>query len=276
VHGDPPGNPYQVSGRNTPIPPSLRPGPPQGNPRRKSVSFASPVQSLNEASHTQRASAVQLHNEALHTQSARSASTANAELQLPQPIPSYASQPRLPARPPSTNIHQQGYPSPHLPARPPPSTTHQQGPPGPQEASPPQRPDFLIIGLFALRLAKKLIRSLDKYPERDDDLAWITHFLRPYTRRDALARISGARIDEYVGQYPVIVARFIRQPGYPVVFTQLNPDRRITDRKLSDQECIDIVDFADAAGEWGSTVKLPGMEAERIERLSERRRVAHF
>jgi hypothetical protein len=141
---------------------------------------------------------------------------------------------------------------------------------------PPKRPEFLIIGLFALRLAKKLIRSLDMYPERGDDIAWINRFLHPYMRRDALAQISGGRMEDYVTKYPAIVARFIKQPRYPIAFTELNPDRRITDRALTDQECIDIVDFADAAGEWGSTVKLPGMEAERIERLAERRRMAHF
>jgi len=194
-------------------------------------------------------------------QRAHSASAANAELHFSH-----------------SNSHRVPHPQPQHPAqrlsasgRQPDLSWHQQAP-----LPPPKCPDFLIIGLFALRLAKKLIRSLDRYPERDDDIAWINRFLHPYTRRDALAKISGERIEDYVTKYPAVVARFIKQPRYPIAFTELNPDRRITDRALTDQECIDIVDFADAAGEWGSTVKLPGMESDRIERLAERRRMAHF
>lgn len=35
-----------------------------------------------------------------------------------------------------------------------------------------------------------------------------------------------------------------------------------------------MVDFADAAAEWGSVVKLPGHHAQRIEFLSSQRRLA--
>ncbi|KAF2686739.1 hypothetical protein K458DRAFT_416093 [Lentithecium fluviatile CBS 122367] len=250
VHQDSMGNPYQVPGRNTPIPPPLWPGHNAG----RRVSFASPpAQAASPCG-----SAFPPEHDA-HRYRARSASVANAELHFNHPSSSYDPIPQYFTQPRPVDAHQPGL------------SSQQQAPP-PQ----PKRPDFLIIGLFALRLTKKLIRSLDRYPERDDDVAWINRFLRPYTRRDALGRITGDRIEDYVTMYPAIIARFIRQPRYPVAFMEMNPDKRTMDRALTDEECMDIVDFADAAGEWGSTVKLPGMEAERIERLAERRRMAHF
>ena len=240
------------------IPPFLRPGPQesQGHQtgRGRRVSFTVPP--VQPVPHGGSPFPQRSEPEPPYTYRARSASVANAELHF---NPSHS-----PGIPPLQHSTHAVPPSTHQPSL---SSQHQ---------SPPRRPDFLIIGLFALRLAKKLIRSLDQYPERDSDIAWINRFLRPYTRRDALAKISGERIENYVTHYPAIVARFIKQPRYPVAFTELNPDRKIADRALTDQECVDVVDFADAAGEWGSTVKLPGMEAQRIERLAERRRMAHF
>jgi hypothetical protein len=191
-------------------------------------------------------------------QHAYSASVANAELHFDPSKAPYTLQLQHPAYPMPISPHQ-GIPL--------------------QQKAPlrsPKRPEFLVIGLFALRLAKKLIRAMDKYPERDGDIAWINRFLQPYTHCDALAQISGERLEDYVTKYPTIVARFIKQPRYPVVFTELDPSPWITNRALTDQECINIMDFADAAGEWGSTVKLPGVEATRIEKLAERRRMAHF
>lgn len=39
-------------------------------------------------------------------------------------------------------------------------------------------------------------------------------------------------------------------------------------------ERLDIIDFCDAAGEWGSIVPIPALEAERMIELAEQRRVA--
>lgn len=36
---------------------------------------------------------------------------------------------------------------------------------------------FTIIGLFAFRLAKKLMEALAPYVGRDEDLVWIAEFL---------------------------------------------------------------------------------------------------
>jgi hypothetical protein len=37
---------------------------------------------------------------------------------------------------------------------------------------------------------------------------------------------------------------------------------------------LDIIDFCDAAGEWGSIVPIPAKEAERMIELAEQRRIA--
>jgi hypothetical protein len=37
---------------------------------------------------------------------------------------------------------------------------------------------------------------------------------------------------------------------------------------------LDIIDFCDAAGEWGSVVPIPAKEAERMIELAEQRRIA--
>lgn len=39
-------------------------------------------------------------------------------------------------------------------------------------------------------------------------------------------------------------------------------------------ERLDIIDFCDAAGEWGSVVPIPAKEADRMIELAEQRRVA--
>jgi hypothetical protein len=39
-------------------------------------------------------------------------------------------------------------------------------------------------------------------------------------------------------------------------------------------ERVDIIDFCDAAGEWGSVVPIPAKEADRMIELAEQRRVA--
>jgi hypothetical protein len=277
------GDQYQVPGRNTPIPPSLRPGHNTG----RRVSFASPPVQHGGSAYPQS------EYDGPHRHCAYSAAAANDELHFQQPNPSYTSSPQYTTSSRPADAYQPGFSPPqyrthssptgvHQPqytTHPSPAGVHQQPGFPPQQNTPPlppKRPEVLIIGLFALRLAKKLIRLLDKYPERDNDIAWINKFLSPYTRRDILAQITGERIEEYTSTYPVIVARFIKQPRYPLAFMELNPDRKIVDRRLTDQECTDLLDFADAAAEWGSTVKLPGMEAERFERLSERRRMAHF
>jgi hypothetical protein len=37
---------------------------------------------------------------------------------------------------------------------------------------------------------------------------------------------------------------------------------------------LDIIDFCDAAGEWGSVVPIPAKEADRMIELADRRRIA--
>jgi hypothetical protein len=39
-------------------------------------------------------------------------------------------------------------------------------------------------------------------------------------------------------------------------------------------ERLDIIDFCDAAGEWGSIVPIPAKEAERMIELADQRRIA--
>ena len=98
-----------------------------------------------------------------------------------------------------------------------PYLTHPPSPPAPAV-------EFLIVGLFALRLARRLIESLDYYPERNADIAWLTDFLAPFDQAYALAKISGPRRENYVATYQNIIRRMRRQPKYPVRFMQMNPD----------------------------------------------------
>ncbi|EOA90557.1 uncharacterized protein SETTUDRAFT_159129 [Exserohilum turcica Et28A] len=149
-------------------------------------------------------------------------------------------------------------------------------------------PDFLIISLFALRLARRLIASLDDYPQRFPDLQWLVDFLAAYTDEYALAKITGMRKQAYMHMYPGIVARMKRQHGYPVRFMQMNPDQQMygargagggnseveREREMSDGERIAIIDFSDAAAEWGSTVPIPVSEAPRMMMLAGQRLLA--
>jgi hypothetical protein len=111
------------------------------------------------------------------------------------------------------------------PTAPPPARSSQSHPP----AQP--RPEFLIIGLFALRLAKRLIEGLENYSSRDADVAWLTNFLAPYPTEFALAKISGPRKDDYIAVYQDIVSRMKKQPRYPMRFMQMNPDRTMQMRQ---------------------------------------------
>lgn len=96
-------------------------------------------------------------------------------------------------------------------------------PPPPSSAA----PEFLIIGLFALRLTHRLIEGLEYYPGRDADLIWLADFLAPFQPQYALAKISGPRKDDYIATYQAIVSRMIKQPQYPIRFMQTNPDRAL-------------------------------------------------
>ncbi|KAI1676051.1 hypothetical protein KJE20_14367 [Pyrenophora tritici-repentis] len=117
-----------------------------------------------------------------------------------------------------------------------------------QPSPPTTAADFLIVGLFALRLARRLIESLDYYAERNADVIWVTNFLRLLIKQD------------YVATYQNIIKRMKRQSKYPVRFMQMNPDpsmrqgQRSNDaegvRALNDAERLDIIDFCDAAAEW--------------------------
>ncbi|KAL1799384.1 hypothetical protein ACET3X_003421 [Alternaria dauci] len=153
-----------------------------------------------------------------------------------------------------------------------------------RSSPPPQTPEFLIIGLFALRLTKRLIESLEYYPGRDADIIWLVNFLAPYHSDYELAKISGSRRDDYLAMYQSIVSRMKKQPKYPVRFMQMNPDQSMHQiqqrsemdrpRDMTDAERMDIIDFCDAAGEWGSMLPIPANEAKRMVELANRRKIA--
>ncbi|KAL6708585.1 hypothetical protein ACN47E_002566 [Coniothyrium glycines] len=156
-------------------------------------------------------------------------------------------------------------------------------PPQPSpNVAPPPVPEFLVIGLFALRLTKHLIEGLERYTERDADLMWLADFLAPYPTEYALAKVSGRRRDEYLDVYEGIFSRMKKQPRFPIRFMQLNPDRSMQRHEASDQrnevmtdaQRLAIIDFCDAASEWGSTVPIPAREAERMIELADQRRIA--
>ncbi|KAH7068014.1 hypothetical protein BKA63DRAFT_104106 [Paraphoma chrysanthemicola] len=150
----------------------------------------------------------------------------------------------------------------------------------------PSNPEFLIVGLFSLRLTKHLIEGLDYYSGRDADIAWIANFLAAYPSDYALAKISGPRKDDYMAMYQDIVSRMKRQPRFPMRFMQMNPDRSIQlrmaqggmsrneSRDMTDVERMEMIDFCDAAGEWGSIVPIPAREADRMIDLADQRRIA--
>jgi hypothetical protein len=91
--------------------------------------------------------------------------------------------------------------------------------------SPRPTPEFLIVRLFALRLTKRLIESLEYYPGRDADIIWLVNFLAPFSNEYALAKISGPRKDDYLAMYQSVVSRMKKQPQYPIRFMQMNPDQ---------------------------------------------------
>jgi hypothetical protein len=93
-----------------------------------------------------------------------------------------------------------------------------------RSSPPPPAPEFLIVGLFALRLTKRLIESLEYYSGRDADIIWLVNFLSPFHDDYELAKVSGSRKDDYLGMYQRIVSRMKKQPRYPMRFMQMNPD----------------------------------------------------
>jgi hypothetical protein len=102
------------------------------------------------------------------------------------------------------------------------------------------------VGLFALRLTLGLISRLDTYPQRAADMRWLETFLARYPAEYALAKISGAKKEEYVTRYQDIVGRMKCQPWYPVVFMGMNPDKarqesgEMTDRRSKSASSIDL------------------------------------
>ncbi|KAF1343755.1 hypothetical protein EJ07DRAFT_160661, partial [Lizonia empirigonia] len=94
---------------------------------------------------------------------------------------------------------------------------------GTQLCLPSCRNEFLIVGLFALRLTKTLIEGLPQYPERYGDLAWLAHMLAPFPIDYDLAKLTGEGKRDYLRTYPAVVSRMKRQPGYPLRFMQMNP-----------------------------------------------------
>ncbi|XP_014562353.1 hypothetical protein COCVIDRAFT_84028 [Bipolaris victoriae FI3] len=149
---------------------------------------------------------------------------------------------------------------------------------------PPPAPDFIIVGLFALRLVKGLIEGLDYYPGRDADIIWLMNFLAPFSDDYALAKISGRQKDDYLQMYPAVISRMKKQPRYPIRFMQMNPDQSMYQSRqrgvaeqpeeMTDVKRLEIIDFCDAASEWGSSVPIPACEAERMIELAGQRRIA--
>lgn len=119
-----------------------------------------------------------------------------------------------------------------LPQQPPPRVPT----PFPSTHRPP-RPEYLIVGLFALRLTQHVLLHLDAYPGRDIALRWLESFLAPYAAHFALAKLRDPRtIDEYVRVYPGIVRCMIKQPKYRRVFMDMDPDRQVEGRDMDDGE----------------------------------------
>ncbi|KAG9201060.1 hypothetical protein G6514_006440 [Epicoccum nigrum] len=154
-------------------------------------------------------------------------------------------------------------------------------------------PDFLIIGLFALRLTHRLVSSLRPYPEQGDDLSWLDRFLAPYSGSYDLAVLRGSAKEEYRDVYQRVVGRMKKQWDFPLVFMEANPlprmfgvrrdgsrgegrrrDESREREEISDAQRREAIDFVHAAAEWGSVVLLPEKEAERMMMLAERRRLA--
>ncbi|ENI09055.1 hypothetical protein COCC4DRAFT_36662 [Bipolaris maydis ATCC 48331] len=151
-------------------------------------------------------------------------------------------------------------------------------------SSSPSAPNFIIVGLFALRLAKRLLEGLEYYPGRDADIIWLVNFLAPFSDDYPLAKISGRQKDDYLQMYPALVSRMKKQPRYPIRFMQMNPDQSMYQsrqcgvaeqpKKMTDVKRLETIDFCDAANEWGSSVPIPACEAERMIELANQRRIA--
>lgn len=88
---------------------------------------------------------------------------------------------------------------------------------------PAPNPNFLIVGIFVLRLARRLIQSLDDYPERAGDITWLDTFLAPYNTSYGLAKVTGSVRQAYLAAYPAIISRMKVQARYPAAFMALNP-----------------------------------------------------
>jgi hypothetical protein len=84
-------------------------------------------------------------------------------------------------------------------------------------------PDFLIIGLFALRLTQRMITSLPDYAHRASDLNWLSDFLSPYDSTYDLAKITGGMRADFLDSYPKIMSRMKRQDRFPMRFMAMNP-----------------------------------------------------
>ncbi|KAF1349335.1 hypothetical protein EJ07DRAFT_140267, partial [Lizonia empirigonia] len=144
----------------------------------------------------------------------------------------------------------------------------------------PRGSEFLIVGLFALRLTKTLIEGLPQYPERYGDLAWLAHMLAPFPIDYDLAKLTGEGKRDYLRTYPAVVSRMKRQPGYPLRFMQMNPatvarlDVLHRQGGMTDAQRTEMIDFADAALEWGSVVRLPASELRRMVGQANQRRIA--
>lgn len=89
----------------------------------------------------------------------------------------------------------------------------------------PPSPPTLIIALFALRLTHTLISHLPAYPSQRTDLHWLSTFLARIPAHYALAKIRGARREEYLEVYPRIVSGMKSQRMFPRVFGVLDPAR---------------------------------------------------
>jgi hypothetical protein len=84
-------------------------------------------------------------------------------------------------------------------------------------------PDFLIIGLFALRLTQRMITSLPDYTHRASGLNWLSDFVSLYDPAYDLAKITGGMRADFLDNYPRIVSRMKRQDRFPMRFMAMNP-----------------------------------------------------
>lgn len=120
---------------------------------------------------------------------------------------------------PSSQTHPQNHRSQRVDPTPSPRPRSSAAPPAPS----PPRADFLIIGLFALRLTQRMLVSLPDFAHRAADLGWLGDFLSPYDPAYDLAKISGSMKEDFLDNYPKIVSTMKRQDGFPVRFMALNP-----------------------------------------------------